>query len=39
MWHYGIAQSQHYNNKNNNSYDDDNVMHVSVCFEFFGGFL
>ena len=30
MWHYGITQSQNYNNDN-----DDNIMHTNVWFEFF----
>jgi hypothetical protein len=32
--HYGITQSQHCNNDNN-----DNMMCVSAGFEFFGGLL
>jgi len=28
MWHFGITQSQHCNNDNN-----DNMMHVRVRFE------
>ncbi len=32
MYHYGITHNQHCNNDN-----DDNVMRVSMWFEFFGG--
>ena len=37
VWRYGIRQSQHWNNDNN--YNDDYVMCVSVWFEFFDGLL
>jgi hypothetical protein len=33
MWHYGVTQSQHCNNDNN----DDNVIRASVWFDFLGG--
>ena len=31
VWHYGITQSQHCINDNN-----ENMMHASLRFEFFG---
>ena len=34
MWPYGITQSQYCNNENN--YNDDNMMHVNVWFEYLG---
>jgi hypothetical protein len=34
MWHYGITQSQYCNTEHN--YNEDNVMHVNIWFEFFG---
>jgi hypothetical protein len=37
MGHYGTTQSQRCNNDNN--YNDDNVMRVSMWFEIFGGLL
>ena len=33
MWHYEITQSQHCND--DNFYDDDNMMCVSVWFEIY----
>ena len=35
MWYYGITQSQHCNNDDNEK--DDNMMRVSMWFEFVGG--
>ena len=35
MWHYGITQSQHYNN--DNEYNNDNMMHTNMWVEFFDG--
>ena len=37
MWQYGITQSQHCSI--DNYYNDDNVMHASAWFEFFGGLV
>jgi hypothetical protein len=37
MRHYGITHGQQCNKDNN--YKVDNVVHASVLFEFFGGFL
>ena len=37
MRHYGITQSQHCNHDDN--YSNDNVICMSLWFEFFGGYF
>ena len=34
MWHYGVTQSQHCND-----FNDDNMMRQSMWFEFFDGLV
>ena len=37
MWHFEIKQIEHCNDDNN--YNHDNVIHVSVWFDFVGGLI